>query len=415
MWGMQGGVQLLTQTAITGGSSGLLYITNEDPDTIINLTDNFTLPFDFNGNGEGTNVTEINLAEYFIASIKHATEDNNTLLFGITIIDNISFAEASALADEGRVDFWLEIGEHFSSGYELGFSTNTTLHYLSGGILGPSIVQGGLFAITGQEPFTIVTREKTTILGSVKPILLGGESDSGFNLGTGLAGFIGILVAVIAPAPFISTSFAGEREKKTMEALLALPLSRRSILVGKLTAGMVLVGVFAIMNLVGMFLYNYILENIASGPIGDESGVFLAIDLNLVSITAITIAMFLSAFIAIGFGISIASLSKDVRTSESMYSFIIMIPSLIIGMVGMFGGVPESFGEVGFLLYIIPWSHSLSIFQKIMRPEFYNVKAIFGVGNLWLDLLFHIFALVLMIAIILYIASKIFEREGIVN
>jgi ABC-type transport system involved in multi-copper enzyme maturation permease subunit len=411
---MQGGIQLLTQTAITGTSSEILYITNDDPETIINLSDNFTLPFEFDGNSVETNVTQINLAEYFIASIKHAAEDNNSLLFGITIIDNKSTSEVIALADEGKVDFWLEIGEHFSTGYELGFSTNTTLHYLSGGILGPSIVQGGLFAIAGQEPFTIVTREKTTILGAVEPILLGGESDSGFNLGTGLAGFIAILLAVIAPAPFISTSFAGEREKKTMEALLALPLSRRSILVGKLTAGMVLVSVFSLMNLVGMFLYNFIIESISEGPISG-SGVSLAIDLNLVTITAITIAMFLSAFIAIGFGISIASLSKDVRTSESLYSFIIMIPSLIIGMVGMFGGVPESFGEVGFILYIIPWSHSLSIFQKIMRPEFYNVKAIFGVGNLWIDLLFHIFVLVLMIGIILYIASKIFEREGIVN
>ncbi|MHA1991637.1 MAG: ABC transporter permease subunit, partial [Candidatus Hodarchaeales archaeon] len=246
MWGMQGGIQLLTQTAITGTSSEILYITNDDPETIINLTDNFTLPFDFDGNSAETNVTQINLAEYFIASIKHAAEDNNTLLFGVTVIDNKSSTEVIALADEGRIDFWLEIGEHFSTGYELGFSTNTTLHYLSGGILGPSIVQGGIFAITGQEPFTIVTREKTTILGSVKPILLGGESDSGFNLGTGLAGFIAILLAVIAPAPFISTSFAGEREKKTMEALLALPLSRRSILLGKLTAGMVLVGIFAL-------------------------------------------------------------------------------------------------------------------------------------------------------------------------
>ena len=87
---------------------------------------------------------------------------------------------------------------------------------------------------------------------------------------------------------------------------------------------------------------------------------------------------------------------------------------MIVGMLGLFGGVPESYGSLGLLLYIIPWSHTLAIFQKIMRPQFYGVKSIFGLG-VGVDLLFHIVSLIVIIGIILYVASKIFEREGIVN
>ena len=49
-----------------------------------------------------------------------------------------------------------------------------------------------------------------------------------------------------------------------------------------------------------------------------------------------------------------------------------------------------------------------------LRPEFYNVKSLTGLG-LVPDLIFHITYLIIFILVVIYIASKIFEREGIVN
>ena len=50
------------------------------------------------------------------------------------------------------------------------------------------------------------------------------------------------------------------------------------------------------------------------------------------------------------------------------------------------------------------------------RPAFYDTSAnsLFHMG-LAVDLVFHIASLVVIIGLLLYIASKIFEREGIVN
>ena len=416
MWGLEGGIFILTQTVTTSTSGETLYITNEDTSANVTLLSNFTLPFNYQGHAAGTNITQLNLSDYFIAAINHTAKNNNlSTLYGIkVIIDNYSHVNTSA--QQGKVNYWLDIPANFSSSYSTIGIASVELHYLQSSITGPALFQTGISQILAQPPFTIVAVQKVAILGSTQ-ILLGGEQPSqGFNFGAGFAGMIAILISVFAPAPFISSSFAGEREKKTMEALLALPIPRRNILIGKLSAGMVLVVIFTLMNIIGMFFYNYLLTNFTTTSNNSSTSVsdILSINLDPTSVIAISVTMFLSAFISIGIGISIASLTKDVRTSESMYNLLLMLPSLLVGMLGLYGGLPENQGEAGLLLYIIPWSHASAIFQEVSRPDYYNVKSLLGFG-LVPDILFHLVVLIIMIVIILYIATKIFEREGIVN
>lgn len=419
MWGLQGGIQALMMVAIEGevtGVQGNLYITNLDPDNLVPLSQNYTLPLDFGGHTAGTNVTEIELSDFLVTLIEQtAQNNNNSALYNMEIISNHSFSEVESLAQEGKVDYWLIIPEGFGEQYNATDVATVELRYLQSGLVGPVAMEASIYTFLGNKPFTIVDVTKQTSIQK-KQITFGDEDESDFgdSFGAGFAGFIAIMIAVFAPAPFVATSFAGEREKKTMEALLALPMSRRMILVGKLGAGMVLIALFALMNIVGMFLYNTITT--AAAPTGEnaEGAFLLSIDLAFMSVLSITIALMLSAFIAIGVGIAIASLTKDVRTSESAYQMVLMIPSLLVGMIGMFSGVPESMGGAALLLYLIPWSHSLAIFQKMLRPEYFDVKSLLGMG-LIPDLLFHLTFLLVSIAIILAIASKIFEREGIVN
>ena len=179
---------------------------------------------------------------------------------------------------------------------------------------------------------------------------------------------------------------------------------------GKLLTGMVLVGIFSILNIVGMELF----ITITSGIKNDSGSSLLAFDLTPTTILAITIAMGLSAFIAIGLGISLVSFAKDVRTSESLYQFVLLIPSMLVGFSTMFLGVPENIGGVALLLYIIPFTHSIAIFQKMLRPAYYDANSLLGFG-LYADLLFHIIFLIVSILIVLYLASKAFERESIIS
>ncbi|KKK97270.1 hypothetical protein LCGC14_2654430, partial [marine sediment metagenome] len=184
MWGMQGGIQVLTQVAITSDSEGeILYITNEDlsfPN--VTLLENYSLPFDFDDKTKDTNVTSLNLGEFLVASVKNeVTKVESSSLFGMTIIDDLSYNEVLNLTQKGDVKYWLRIKSGFASNYEdLGGTIDLELQYLTSGILGPTLIQAGIAQILVQPPFTIV--EKFTGL-ETKAIAIEGDTGSGTGFG----------------------------------------------------------------------------------------------------------------------------------------------------------------------------------------------------------------------------------------
>ena len=413
MWGLQGGIQLIAGNTITSTPSNLtLYVTNEDPNNVT-IVENFTLPFNFDGYSAGTNITtntSLHLSKYLVEYIKYTADYNNySSIYHAKIIDNESISTVQNLKDKGKVDYWIDINASFSKFYDSYGISLINLNYLQPTLVGPAQVQLAVSQILQKNPFSIVDVKKSAAINSHEIFLAGESSNSNQTYAIGFAGFIGILLAVIIPAPFVSTSIAGEREKKTLESLLALPISRNGILIGKLLSGMVLVGVMSLLNIVGMELYVRLTSGIAT-----DSGSPFAFDITPTTIFAITLAMGLSAFIAIGLGISIVSFAKDVRTSESLYQFILMVPSMLVGLSTMIIGVPENYGGAALLLYIIPFTHSVAIFQKMLRPSYYNANSLLGYGVVG-DLLFHIAYLLASILFVLYLASKAFDREGIIN
>ena len=413
MWGLQGGIQLLAGNTITSTTSNLtIYVTNEDPNNVTIVQD-FTLPFNFDGYTAGTNITtntSLHLSKYLVEYIKFTADYNNySLIYHAKIIDKVPISTLQGLKDKGKVDYWIDINSSFSNLYNTYGISAINLQYLQKTIVGPAPVQLAVNQILSRNPFSVVEVKKHAALYSSEIFLPGESSNSNQTYAIGFAGFIGILLAVLIPAPFVSTSIAGEREKKTLESLLALPISRNGILMGKLLAGMVLVGVMSLVNIIGMELYVRMTSEI---EINAESP--LAFDITPTTIIAITLAMSLSAFIAIGLGISIVSFAKDVRTSESLYQFVLMVPAMLVGLGTMLIGVPENMGGAALLLYIIPFTHSAAIFQKMLRPTYYNENSLLGYGVVG-DLTFHLAYLIVTILLVLFIASKAFDREGIIN
>ncbi len=417
MWAMQGGVQMLIGLTMFTSQEGVtIYVVNYD---------------------EGND--SLNYGEVFIQKLNNETENNNSILFRAIInhtkyshldyfvlIDAINDSETASSYTPCIVipeNFTLDYLAYNATAFPPTIPPQIELYSLPGGILGSSLLEAGIFTIVYQPPFTfhVPTDQDKLVLVSPTTIVFEGEEGAAAGFGVGLVAMISIMVAVLAPAPFVSSSFAGEREKKTMESLLALPISRFNILLSKLLAGMVLVGIFALMNMIGLLLFSFIINSVASG--GDNgadayASVF-AIEVTPTVMVLVASMMFLSAFVAIGIGISLASLTKDVRSAESMYSMVMMLPAIGVGMIGMFGGVPENaFGGAGIFLYIIPWAHALAILSKGMYPQTYASGALtrnLPGGGIAMDLVFHFGYMIVMILICLFIASKVFEREGILT
>ena len=266
---------------------------------------------------------EMNLGEQFIAALKGQAGLNESLIAGVIInstryvntgysdlIDTITNPEMMSEALPLII-----IPENFTVTYlALNFTSNPQIPVVevysppSRGYSDP--IGPAVQLIITQPPFTVSTIEKTIHVNHTA-ITIEGE-ESAFSFGIGLMAFFGAMLAAQAPGPFINNSFAGEREKKTMESLLVLPISRFHILLGKLIAGMVLLILFAVMNFVGVMVFS-VLVGMASA--------FLAFESSLTLYVLVAVTMFLLAFVNVGIGISTASLAKDVRTAESLFGY----------------------------------------------------------------------------------------------
>jgi ABC-type transport system involved in multi-copper enzyme maturation permease subunit len=420
MWGLQGGLQMLMGFVMGSSQEGVtIYYVSYDEGIEINETHTYKL------------------SETFLEMLENATQTNNSILYGAKI-NSTKYADLpysilmERINSSETVSYYtpcIILHANFTQAYleYNATSTNGTvppvieLYSLPSGILGSTMLEAGIATIIYQPPFTyhVATDKDKLVLFSSRPVIFEKEEGAASGFGVGFIGMISIMVAVLAPAPFVSTSFAGEREKKTMESLLALPISRFNILFSKLLAGMVLVGIFALMNVIGVFLFSGMID-VASESIGAEeySSIF-AIDTSPTMLVLIVAMMFLSAFVAIGIGISLASLTKDVRSAESMYNIFMMVPAMGVGFIGMFGGIPEqAFGGAGVVLYIIPWAHSIAILSKGLYPKTYASSALtrnLPFGGIPMDLVLHFGYLIIVILICLFIASKVFEREGILT
>jgi ABC-type transport system involved in multi-copper enzyme maturation permease subunit len=414
MWGMQGAIQMIMGISMFTSQQGeTLYVVSYDEGVVIG-NDSF------------------NLGDVFIERLINETNQNDSILSG-AIVNHTKYVDLTydelllkinSSETVGSYTPCIIIPENFTLDYLAYNATSTSsippnieLYTKPGGILGSTMLEAGIYEIIYQYPFTFhvpTELDKYTYVYQ-KTIVFEGEEGAASGFGVGFIGMISIMVAVFAPAPFVSTSFAGEREKKTMESLLALPISRFNILLSKVLAGLVLVGIFSLMNIVGLFLFSTMIDIIGRSNAGAEeySAVF-AIDPDPTMMLLVVLMMFLSAFVAIGIGISLASLTKDVRSAESMYSMFMYLPAIGVGMIGLIGGLPEqAFGDVGYLLYIIPWTHATAILSKGLYPKTFEGSAL--TGSIPLDLVLHFSYLIVVILICLFIASKVFEREGILT
>jgi sodium transport system permease protein len=267
-------------------------------------------------------------------------------------------------------------------------------------------VLNAVWDIVNEEPFQRVDLIKDTDF-SIQVVTYEGEESAGSTFFTGFIGFIVIMLSVIAPGPYVSSSFAGEKEKGTLESLISLPMSRFDILLSKLIAGMGLVTIFSFMNILGLMLYQTLINQ--ANLQTDTEVLGAAVNLGPAALVSIFFMILLTSFASIGLGICIASLISDTRTAESAYTLIMMVPAMIVGFAAMYGSLPEGFS----LLLLIPWTHSLLILNKGLFPQTYADYAL--TSSIHMDILVHIGFLLVFVAVSLYIASKLFDRESMIK
>ncbi|MFX0085048.1 MAG: ABC transporter permease subunit [Candidatus Hodarchaeota archaeon] len=243
---------------------------------------------------------------------------------------------------------------------------------------------------------------------------------SDISMDLGLPAMMAIILTFLSIIPYIASSIAGERENRTMESLLSLPISRLKILLAKFAAGTVLGTLSLSINLICLILYFHVTNEIIA-PANNWYSIAFTIDLNLTLLSSISLTLFLCTLLNLGIGISIASLAKSAEVSRQLFSLLILPMMLFIAST-MFTGLPEILSvkmgsPLPLILYLIPWMHAIAIFQKTLIPSYFSTNnfCLNPLGNVGIDVFFHLLFICISLALVMWVSAKNFEREGLVS
>ena len=160
-------------------------------------------------------------------------------------------------------------------------------------------------------------------------------------------------------------SVAGEKERGTMATLLATPIRRRDIALGKLLAITLIGLLIAASSMVGIFAG---LPNMMGG--GVNLNVYGPVEYLLLALVVVSTTLVMVMLITV-----VSTLASSVKEA-GMYLTPLMIVVILVGILGMFGGVQEDLGY-----YLIPVYNSVQAMNGIFSFDFQAVNIVACVAS----------------------------------
>lgn len=216
-----------------------------------------------------------------------------------------------------------------------------------------------------------------------------------------------LFVVIIMASQMIAASVATEKENKTLETLLSLPISRKAIVVSKmLAAGLVSLAMAGIYML-GIRSFNSGISGVMSGAssAGNENMAQIAQELGLkfttLGFVELGVILFLAILLALAIAMILGSFSEDAKSAQGLVAplmILVMIPYFIT----LFMNVSALSPAIRYIIYAIPFSY---VFLAVPNILLGNNAFIIG-GVIYMLILFIIFVL---------IAAKIFSSDLILT
>ncbi len=183
-----------------------------------------------------------------------------------------------------------------------------------------------------------------------------------------------IMIIIMMVGSIVISSMGSEKENKTLETLLTMPIRRTTIVTGKIIAAALVGLIYGLAYMFGMSFYmNALTSEITSGVSLESIG----LGLGLQDYAFLMVSMFLSIICALGLCMILGAFAKNNKSAQTMtlpISILAMIPMFII----MFSGWYGSSALVQALLFVIPFSHPMIAVEALMYNDYMLV--ISGIG-----------------------------------
>jgi ABC-2 type transport system permease protein len=208
-----------------------------------------------------------------------------------------------------------------------------------------------------------------------------------------------IMLLLISAMQIAATSVSIEKEEKTLETLLTMPISRLGILTGKLAGSVVVAAAGAVASMIGV---NYYLGSaFNSMPTQTVNLEALGLTMSPLAYGLLGVVIFVTIVSALALAIIIAAFSENVRSAMSLVgplNILFVLPSLIL-MFTDIGILPY---PLQIVLYAIPYTHAILASKAAFIGDYFTmVRSIVYISAFTIA--------------VLYIAARIFTTEKIIT
>uniref|UniRef100_A0A7J3XYH4 ABC transporter permease n=1 Tax=Thermogladius calderae TaxID=1200300 RepID=A0A7J3XYH4_9CREN len=199
-------------------------------------------------------------------------------------------------------------------------------------------------------------------------------------------------IFVVSPASmYVVDSIVGERERKTIELLLATPASVAEIISGKLMVASVLGLVSSLSDVASLMIYMYLITLSLGGYF------WLVLDLKLILLHAVT--AFFTILTTIAIATPFITRTQGIRSAGNIATLVNMI-GMTLFFTGFMVDYPKLEPSVLYPLMLIPYTHSILVIQDY-------------VYGMTLNSLIHLSVLIVASLILLYIGVRGISPEKI--
>ena len=225
------------------------------------------------------------------------------------------------------------------------------------------LISSGMPEENPQNITSPVQYESTTFLGEKELVGVGPAEVSAFLQGQSFMMPLLIMIVIVMLGGIIISSMGQEKENKTLETLLTLPVSRTTIVSGKLI-GSALVGLlFAGVYMLGM---NYYMEGLMSMAQDME---LAELKLGIAETAIVGLMVALAILCALGLCMILGAFAKNYKAAQSLtipISFLAVIPFFVV-MFTDFVNLPLMAQAI---LFIIPFTHPMMAMNNMLMGNY---------------------------------------------
>lgn len=170
-----------------------------------------------------------------------------------------------------------------------------------------------------------------------------------------------IMIVIMVVGSIVISSMGNEKENKTLETLLTLPVKRTTIVSGKILASAIMGLVYGGVYMLGMYAY---IGSLTAGA-GDVSLSEIGMVMGPMEWAVTMLVMFVTIMCALGLCMILGAFVKSYKGAQTM-----TLPISVLAMIPMFVLIISDWSTLGpmmqAIMFAIPFSHPMMVMQNLL-------------------------------------------------